>query len=126
MGQGASDSTQLAVVNDVLGGLRAEGLIEGYRPQGLREQREFWNLLLAFCDAMRCAIEGRIPTRDLPFRTVLRPQSYGILILGDAQLALDLDDTGTKVLPPLSNLSVRLPDVLGLPGLSDGIPWSPS
>lgn len=39
---------------------------------------------------------------------------------------MESDNTGAKVLPPLSNLLVGDPDILGLEGLGGGIPWAPS
>ena len=125
MGQRAGDNTQAAMVDDVLGGLGAEGLVEGYGPEGLGKQRELCSFVLALRDA-GCEGDISLLTCDLPFWPVLRPQPNTVLVLRDAQLALDLDDTGAEVLSPLGNLGVGHPDILGLPRLGDGVPWPPS
>lgn len=61
-------------------------------------------------------------TCDLPLRPVLGPDSNTVALSGDADAVMQLRDTSTEVFPPLGDLSIRLPLVLGLPGLGDWVP----
>lgn len=67
-----------------------------------------------------------IPTGNLPLSAVLRPQTNTILLLGNTNALVQLDNSGTQVLPALSNLAIRDPGVLVLPRLAGRIPGPPT
>lgn len=69
---------------------------------------------------------GKIRTSDLPLGTVLRPQTNTVLLFGEANGLVEGDNAGAKVLPPLSNLLVGDPDILGLIALGCRVPRTPS
>ena len=66
--------------------------------------------------------DGDVLTSDLPFGSVLRPDSNTVLVLGITDGLVNLNEAGTKVLPSLRHLAVGHPFVLVAPGLSGGIP----
>lgn len=100
----ADDGSQLAVVDDVLGRLGSESLVERNGPQGLREQSQLG---------------------DLPLGAVLGPETDSILLVSrDANPLVQLNNASTKVLPALSNLGICRPDKLVLPCLGDRVPGS--
>ena len=65
-------------------------------------------------------------TGNMPLRPVLRPDADAILVLGDTDAVVQLHDTGTKVLPALGNLLVRIPDIFGLVFLGGRVPRAPA
>jgi hypothetical protein len=62
-------------------------------------------------------------TGDLPLRSILAPKTNAILLLGDAQSLVKLDDTDAEVPSPLSNLCVCLPNEVA-PGLRNTVVWA--
>lgn len=68
------------------------------------------------CDGQR--------TGNVPLRTVLRPQTDTVVVAGDANLLVNLNQASAKVLATLGNLGIGSPSVLVLPVLGRRVPCS--
>lgn len=69
---------------------------------------------------------GRVLTSNLPLRAVLRPDTDSILLVRIADALVNLDKTGSEIVPSLSNLAISHPFEAVAPGLGRGIPLAAS
>ena len=99
----SSDDGELSVVDDVLGSVGAESVVEGDTEQALGRSGEIYNV---------------------PLGTVLAPQTNTVLLAIEAGAAEDLDNTLTKVVATIADLAKSLPVKLVLPLLGGGDPVS--
>ena len=98
-----SNDGKLSVVDDVLGSVGAESVVEGDAEQALGRSSEIYNV---------------------PLGAVLAPQTNTVLLAIVAGAAENLDDTLTKVVATIADLAKSLPVKLVLPLLGGGDPVS--
>jgi hypothetical protein len=106
MVNGGNHTSQISMVDDVLGGIWSKGVIERDGEKTLRHASKIW-FLVSFCSRYQALKH----TGDLPFWSVVAEKTDTELSSSDTNTVMEDSDTSTKVLSALVNGLVILPGV---------------
>lgn len=113
---------EVSVIDDELGGIRTERIVEGNGEKTLRHSCQIWGRS-QLASSPRCSALDH--TGNLPFWSVLTPETDAALLLGMTVFGHDVNQPSTEILTSSLDSSIVHPFVF-TPGAGLWLPWSPS
>lgn len=125
MGQRGHDAVKLRVVDDVLGGIRRQNIVDGDGIETLGHAREICDAEFSATPSLRGGGD-KDHTGNLPFGTILTPETHTILTGAvAAMLQMQFHQPGTKGRSPLLDRLIVHPLVCA-ECFSVIVVWAPS